>query len=165
MLVSHLPALPLGMEGHEELFEFKTRCVLERSDFLARMNRSLPDGFNILDLVLLEAGHPSLTEDIDMIVYSLDLSADIVKDAIERMEGSGCVDKILKKKIEDLFKIQLKENPLIQKISVDTDTNKLMMIFSHTEQKAPRPQDIIKALFPIENPVYIMVREKIILKT
>ena len=165
MLVSHLPALPLGMEGREELFEFKTRCVLERSDFLTRMNRSLPDGFKILDLVLLEAGHPSLTEDIDRIVYSLDLSADIVKDAIALIEGSGCVDKILKEKIEDLFKIQLKEDPLIQKISVDTDTNKLMMIFSYTEQKAPRPQDIIKALFPIENPVYIMVREKIILKT
>jgi len=165
MLISFLPALPLGMEGHAEWFEFKTDQVLDEPDFLLRMNKSLPDGFKILDLIPLEIDNPRLMDSVEGLIYSLDLNSGLVLDAVADMAGAEVEENSLTEKLMGLFEAKAKEDPLVQRVFWDPDGNKLKIIYFHSAQKAPRPQDLIKAILPIENPVYAMAREEIIIKT
>jgi hypothetical protein len=55
-------------------------------------------------------------------------------------------------------------NELIQEIKVDKEENKVIFILKFTYKKSIRPQDIAKDIFGIENPVYYMARERIVLK-
>jgi len=58
----------------------------------------------------------------------------------------------------------LHRNELIKEIKVDKAENKVIFILKFTYKKSIKPQDIAKEIFGIENPVYYMARERIVLK-
>ena len=55
-------------------------------------------------------------------------------------------------------------NELIKEIKVDKAENKVIFILKFTYNKSIKPQDMAKEIFGIENPVYYMARERIVLK-
>jgi hypothetical protein len=91
------PALPLGTEACREVLEFRAARRLEETEFLRRVNRSLPAGLRFSRLERLAAGSPSLANSIERLDYSLDwksagsgrvATAAALEEALQRFKGS-----------------------------------------------------------------------------
>lgn len=165
MQISHLPALPLGMEGKEEIFEFKMPQQVEKTNFLERINHSLPGGIEILDIIPVSQDHPALIQDIDRVVYSLDLNIPLVQDALEKLQKTKKNESSIEARLKNQFPDVLKTNNMLDSLFLDEKKKELKITFIFNSKKAPKPQDIVSALLPVQSPVYAMAREKIIMKS
>jgi len=144
------PALPLGMEARREVLEFRSGRRMEPWDFLARMNRSVPPGIRFSGLDLVEAGTPSLFKVIERLVYSLDRTSEAlgprrspreIKAALARFkEASPALD----------FRLAGK---------------RLVLLLPPDPVKGARAQDIVREVFGIEDPVHLLRRDAVVLKT
>jgi radical SAM family uncharacterized protein/radical SAM-linked protein len=168
MIVSYPPALPLGMEGKEEVIEFRSDCDLPCDKFAVHLNGFLPPGIRFSGLERLEWSALSLIDRIQNIVYSVDLSAEQVFDTLKNSElnmkethfdivenAEGRVDKY-KKDIGHVSMVQL---------SVNRNEKKLFLDITFDPKKIIRPQDVVSEIFGITNPVYDMARERIVFKS
>jgi radical SAM-linked protein len=168
MVLVFAPALPLGMEGKNEILEFKSVYEFSKDEFVSHVNAFVPSGFKVIDLEKIELNRPSLNNEIECLEYSLEMSQDIIKTMIQiniqKKENYGSTDcfEIMERQIKDYKAIH--RNELIQEIKVDKEENKVIFILKFTYKKSIRPQDIAKDIFGIENPVYYMARERIVLK-
>ncbi|MGB9894179.1 MAG: TIGR03936 family radical SAM-associated protein, partial [Candidatus Saccharicenans sp.] len=72
MLMSHGPALPLGLAARAEVMEFKARESLTPESFLARINSALPEGLKFIGIKKCPDSWPSLFQDLAALVYTLD---------------------------------------------------------------------------------------------
>ncbi|MFW6129225.1 MAG: TIGR03936 family radical SAM-associated protein, partial [Candidatus Aminicenantaceae bacterium] len=163
MILSFLPALPLGMEGKEEMLEFKSYYFFNKKKFLKRINKYLPSGLEFIDLEKIKKSKFTLNKNIKTFVYSLDLNNEEVKKAIGSVLGkeklfSPDYFEILDKRIEE-YLVQKKEE-VIEKIYIERKINKLFIHINFYQQKQIRPHEIVKDLLPIDNPVFSMAREK-----
>jgi len=157
MLVSYLPALPLGMEGKEECLEFKSQYLFENQELIRRLNKYAPRGIRFFKLRKLEDAELPLNKNIKTMVYSLDLGKREIRQALEAKEEKTIemlVDEFLSDKSE-----------YIEKIPLDKKKGKLFFYLKYSPQKSIRPQDIVKKIFEIENSVFFMARERIIFKS
>ncbi len=167
MSVSYPPALPLGMEGRAEVIEFRSDYDIPLNEFVTRVNAHLPPGIRFIKLERLERSDPSLIERIQALVYSLDLSADQV---IEALQSSRKVEKEIlsdaERYVESIVDGTIGDNGYEQKIdfSVDRQKHKLLLAIQFDKNKGVRPQDIVRDVIGLANPVYDMAREKIVLK-
>jgi len=50
MLITHGPALPLGMEAKAEVLEFKSPEIFSSSDFLNKIQPGMPEGLSFIGL-------------------------------------------------------------------------------------------------------------------
>ena len=162
MQMSLVPALPLGMTGNEESFEFKSFYDLDEKDFVSGLNRNVPPGILFLGLKIIEAGAPSLTERIAAMVYALDLNAEDIKKALDRWreekQWTGNDAEIAAILVRDYLTAKPE---LVKEIAIDRASNRVIIHIAFTPQKSLRPQDIVKHIFGLEHAVYIMSREKI----
>ncbi len=163
MVMSYLPALPLGMEGKSEVVEFKSRYLFSEGEFLARVNRSLPQGIQFLELKKMKSDWLSLNEEIETFVYSTDLKNRDIKSALEavceeRKISSSDSYKVVEQLVEDFLAKNASES--LEKIFVDRRKDKLFLHLKHFSYKTIRPQKIVEILFGIKNPVLAMAREK-----
>jgi len=71
MIISTLPALPLGMEGRGEVFEFFSWNVISEKNHLDRLNSLLPDGFRFVHIEEKKKHDPSLTDDLKVSFFPL----------------------------------------------------------------------------------------------
>jgi radical SAM-linked protein len=167
MIVSYPPALPLGMEGRAEVIEFKSDYDIPLDRFAKHINACLPPGIRFYRLERLEHMTPSLIESIQSLVYSLDLSSNQVKETLSKTHEShkkGQFD--VTQHVEVLVNKAIGENKIGSMIhfSVDSDQRQLLLDIKFNKQKLVRPQDIVREIVDIENPVYDMAREKIVFK-
>jgi hypothetical protein len=72
-LMSFGPALPLGMEGKAEFFEFKSKASLDSGTILERTNAAAPEGLGFHSVVPIPAGAPSWMERLRGATYIFDL--------------------------------------------------------------------------------------------
>ncbi len=157
MLVSYLPALPLGMEGKEECLEFKSQYLFENQELIRHLNKYAPRGIRFFKLRELEDAELPLNKNIKTMVYSLDLGKREMRQALEAKD---------EKTIETLIDEFLSDkSEYIEKISLDKKKGKLFFYLKYSPQKSIRPQDIVKKIFEIENSVFFMARERIIFKS
>ncbi len=168
MVLAFAPALPLGMEGKNEILEFRSVYEFSEDEFVLHVNAFVPSGFKVIDLERIELNRPSLNDEIEYLEYSLKMSQDLIKimiqENIQKKEDCDRTDcfEIMERKINN-YKAILR-NELIQEIKVDKAENKVIFILKFTYKKSIRVQDIAREIFGIENPVYYMARERIILK-
>ncbi|TET69040.1 MAG: TIGR03960 family B12-binding radical SAM protein [Candidatus Aminicenantes bacterium] len=166
MMISYLPALPLGMEGKAELLEFKSQYLFEEKEFISKINEFLPSGVKFLGLRRLEDFETSLNKEIKAMVYSVDLNNEEMKNALEaickEMNLSSSDSKIVKKLVDDFLKDS--KDSFIDRIRVDRKTEKLFITLKYTFQKGIRPHEIVEGIFRIKNPVFHMARERILLE-
>jgi len=166
MSISYLPALPLGMEGRAECFEFKSRFLFKEDEFISLMNSCLPSGIRILGLERREGIKSTLNKEIETLVYSVDLKSremmSAMRDQTERiLSDSDYYSRIEKRVKESLTKIHVES---IQEKAIDRKEGKLFLHLKHSLQKSIRPQEIVENIFGLKNPTFIMAREKIVFK-
>ena len=149
MLVSYGPALALGMEGREEPLEFRSAFIFDEKEFVGRMNRSLPEGIRVLNLLRLDAAAPALNRNLTGIVYSLDL-----KDP--GFEPAGV------KTVEALIAAYEPKKPEGVALALDWKKRKLFITIPVASGKSPRPQDIAQEMLGIKNAVYALTRERFV---
>lgn len=163
MLISTLPALPLGMEGRAEIIEFASYNDLLNPDQLIRLNSLLPEGFHFVFLEERPKNAPALTDEIKSIVYSFEMKDKQVEESVEQkiQEFRKSSGKI-KISIVDVLTAYLKEKkvPFIQ-VEFEEKLNRIIFELPFSPKKMIRSQDIISDLFNIPNPVYFMAREEV----
>ncbi len=165
MLISYPPALPLGMAGLAEWIEFKSRYLMTKDEFVARINPAMLEGIEFFNFHLEDESEPSMNKKIRAFVYSLDLLNKRVKEAVKSLtgrvrKGDRYFDQV-KKMTEDYVK-KIDEY-MLDSISVDEKEGKLLMMIKNPPQKGGKPQEIVASIFGLENPVFLMAREQIII--
>jgi radical SAM family uncharacterized protein/radical SAM-linked protein len=165
MLISHPPALPLGMEGKSEWVEFKSSFVFSEEEFLSRINPYLVEGVEFIGLNRLDETESPMNRRIKAFVYSLDLGDKKVMEAVKNLCASDNSDESYwdqLRKCAGIWTEKYKRETL-EKISVDEAERKLYLIIKNVPQKGEKPQEIIKSVFGLENPVFVMAREQFLL--
>lgn len=168
MLLSFSPALALGMEGWQEIMEFKSRFDYSPEEFLAAVNEKLPRGLEAIKLEKVAGDSSRLNKDIISLVYSLSFSdAAFQKALAERARndrGSGsaaaqfALDCVGRAGRQD-------ENEDAYRLEVDADQGKIYFTIMWGPGKRPRVQDLVQSLFGIEHPAFHLIREKIVLRS
>ncbi len=166
MSISYLPALPLGMEGRAECFEFKSRFLFKEDEFISLMNSCLPSGIRILGLERREGIKSTLNKEIETLVYSVDLKSREMMSAMRDQTERILSDSDYYSRIEKLVKESLTKthDESILEMAIDRKEGKLFLHLKHSLQKSIRPQEIVENIFGLKNPTFIMAREKIVFK-
>lgn len=159
MIISYLPALPLGMEGKFEVCEFKSSFLFSEKDFLSHVNKFLPKGIRFFKLIKLGSQQPSLTKDIKSLVYSVKWKSHEMKKALEAADNRRSINDLIFE-----FKRKFMAETLL-KLKFYKKQEKLFLYFRFSPQKIARPQEMIKKIFGLENSVYLMTREKVVFKS
>jgi radical SAM family uncharacterized protein/radical SAM-linked protein len=166
MRMSFVPALPLGMEGREEAFEFKSAFDFEEAEFVDALNRAVPPGIVFSRLERIAPGAPRLNDRLASMSYGLDLAAEEVRAAIdERRRERGALPASDADAVEALAAEALNpRDPLLTDIRVDRAEGRLVLTIAHTNGKPLRPQDVVERILGLKKAVYVLVREKIVYK-
>jgi len=167
MLISYPSAIPLGMGGKAECFEFKSNYLFTEEEFVPNVNKFLPSGIRFSGLKRLETLKPSLNKEIKTLIYSVDLNSREIKEALEAAAKEENISSLgYFEKVEMLIDNFLAESQdeFIEKIFVDRRNGKLYLYIKHSLQKNISSQEIVRNIFGIKNPVYAMTREKILFK-
>jgi len=164
MLITYAPALPLGMEGREECFEFRARLDLEAKAFVRRMNRYMSRGIRILRMSQLEAAALPLQQRIKQSVYSLNLSEREVMEAVDRRKeemGLAHLDSLefINRELSSLA--MSGQSPLLG-FSLHKGKKKLCLRVDSAAGRGWRSQDIVQKVLGVSRPVLAMTREKFI---
>ncbi len=166
MMISYLPALPLGMVGKDECLEFKSRNIFVEEEFLSRINNFLPEGIEFFKLKHLHDSEASINKRLKSFVYSLDLRAKRIVVAVENLIQDEKGRKEYYSAVKRLIDVCIEKNPedSLEEISIDGVNGKLYFHIRQNAGKYLRPQDFIREIFGIENPTFLITREKIVLK-
>jgi radical SAM family uncharacterized protein/radical SAM-linked protein len=148
---SYGPALPLGIEALREVLEFRSSRRIESRDFLARINRSVPPGLRFSALEPVETGSPSLHKSTERLVYSLDRHDEALS---PRLSG---------RELRAAFGRFLAEHPGVT-AELRLSGRRLILLLPPDSAKGGRAQDIVRALFGLEDPVFLMRRDAVVLK-
>lgn len=146
MDLSYGPALPLGMEGLREVLEFRSARVMEEADFLARVNKALPDGVRFSSLTRLDRSAPSLHDAMVKFVYSFDAG------------GLGRAD------LKPLLEGYRDSAPGAGNLEFDVRRRRVYLRMD-PPGRGPRPQDVVRAVLGIDDPAFLLRRDEIVLRT
>jgi radical SAM family uncharacterized protein/radical SAM-linked protein len=165
MQMSFVPALPLGMEGMDESFEFRSPSDMAENEFVSALNRNVPAGILFTALKKIDREAASLTERIQSMVYSLDMTAEKVQEALRatgRGDGEGHRDPwaVAENRVQGYL---LNKNDWVESVRLDAERQKLILRLRFTTDKSIRPQDLAAQIFDLKEAVSMMIREKIIL--
>jgi radical SAM family uncharacterized protein/radical SAM-linked protein len=159
MRMSFLPPLALGMEGRDERLEFKTRSPLNAAVSLEALISCAPEGLRFLRLELLDKETPPLSRRLRGLVYGVDLGNPAVREALGGIsEAELPIGETIRRKIEG--GVLPDGGP---KIEADASGNRLILTYDFNPQKAPRPQEVVSALFGVADPAYVIVRDLVVL--
>ncbi len=167
MIISYIPALPLGMEGKREALEFKSLYLFQEKQFITHLNANLPSGIKFLELRRLDEKTPGLNQDLGRLVYSIDLNAPEMKRVLEikdqKKDYSSQEWERIEKQIEATLHKNKESDP--EEVFVDKKSGKLLLCFNYSAQKGIRPRQIVENAFGIKNPVFMMTREAALFKS
>jgi hypothetical protein len=146
------PALPLGMEALKEVLEFRSERRIEPQDFLARINKSVPPGIRFSGLDELEAGAPSLHKVMGGLVYSLDRTSEALGRGWSVREIKSALDRFT----------GLHDAAAVPELRFAG--RRLVLRLPAEPGKGARAQDIVGGIFGIEDPVFLIRRDEVLLK-
>jgi len=164
MLISYAPALPLGMEGKAECFEFKSSFDFDEKAFVSHINKYTGSGVRIVRIRKVPEKDLPLNTKIKQIVYSLDLNKKEVEEALvnkKREKGSSHREALEFLEAELAAFVSSQPATGIEFL-VDRKKKKLFLCLPGLPQGGLRPQDIISLVLGLAHPVYAMTRERFI---
>lgn len=167
MLITYPPALPLGMEGDNECFEFLSQHLLRESEFKDRVNAFLPEGIRINGLMKMENLKPSLNEEIESLIYSLDLEN---KDVREAVKTAVHKKKLSLSEYFQIVQIMVEKvlsetkNEKIKEFDVDRRKKRLILHLKHSPEKNISAVKIVEKVLQMRNSAFAMTRDKILFK-
>ncbi|MCP2520290.1 TIGR03960 family B12-binding radical SAM protein [SCandidatus Aminicenantes bacterium Aminicenantia_JdfR_composite] len=160
MLISYCPALPLGMEGKREILEFNTDYSFNEDEFLDRINKFFPEGIRFLSIKEISSEN-RMANSLKGFLYSLKINDELISALYkvkEERNWRGLSITNIHKKLAQIIKSEIN---LIDEIIIDEDK-----VFFYVIYKKERPlkiQELIKKYYLIENPIFLITREKIFL--
>jgi radical SAM family uncharacterized protein/radical SAM-linked protein len=164
MLVSYGPALALGMEGKEEVLEFRSPRPFDEEKFVRRLNRRVRPGIRIKRLTRVEAAAPPLSERIRAMLFSIGLGDPDVRCALEARKaaaGNAAADDL--EFVRREIAASLGDTVLSSiRLTVDKKKGKLLMELPVLTGKGARPQDIVAAVFGLDTAAFYLTREKFV---
>ena len=163
MLMAFVPALPLGMEGREESFEFKTAFEYEELEFVEALNRCVPPGIVFSGLKRIEASAPKLNDRLAALVYSFDLGTEPVREALNEKRR----ERELPGRDEDAAELLVREHlpakdELLEDLHIEPAAGRVEFTIAYSSARSLRPQDVVETVFGLKKAVYVLVREKIV---
>ncbi|UCE43295.1 MAG: TIGR03960 family B12-binding radical SAM protein [Candidatus Aminicenantes bacterium] len=166
MLISHPPALPLGMEGKAEWVEFKSPFAFSEEEFISRINPYLVEGVEFIGLSRLDKTESPMNRKTKAFVYSVDLGDKKVMEAVKNLNLSENVCENYWNQVKKCTDVYAEKNKgeTLEKIYVDEADKKLFLIIKNVSQKGEKPQDIVSSVLGLENPVFAMAREQFLLE-
>jgi len=165
---SYGPALPLGMEGLREVLEFKAAFRLDARQFLARTNRSLPAGIRFVRLDSLGPGEPSLHNAVEGLAYSLDWKGEDFRLAWRESRPAGEAGRErgpALSEIKQRLAAYKADKPEASCVQIDFKGKEVFLLLPPSPKKGLRPQDIVADALGIPNPVFLLRREEVVLKS
>jgi radical SAM family uncharacterized protein len=147
------PALPLGMEALKEVLEFRSGRRIEAKEFLARVNRSVPPGIRFSGLERVEDGAPSFHNAMDKLVYSLD----------RKGEALGKPRRTARDLRTALGRFNEAHGGAAAELRLAG--HRLVLTLPPDPAKGARVQDIVREVFGIDDPVFLIRRDSVALKT
>ena len=145
------PALPLGMEAMKEVLEFRSDRRIESRDFLARINRSVPPGIRFSGLEVLDAGAPSLHKLMDKLVYSIDRKSEALGPPRSARELKIALGRF-------------KTAHAGAEADLEFAGGRLVLLLPPDPAKGARVQDIVREILGVEEPVFLIRRDRIAVK-
>jgi hypothetical protein len=140
------------MEAKREVLEFRSGRRLEAGEFLARVNKSLPPGIKFSSLEEVGPASPSLHNAMERLVYSLDWKTV----ALGRAWSAGDLKLALGR---------FKESPSSSSaLDFRLAGRRLFLLLPPLPARGLRAQDIVRAVFGIEDPVFLIRRDDIVLE-
>ena len=151
MDLAYGPALPLGMEALAEVVEFRSERRLEAREFLRRLNASVPPGLRFSALSEIAPGAPSLHKATLGLIYSLD-----------RTDPELGPKRSAKDLRASLARFREAHGPA----SVDFRFagRRLVLCLPPDPAKGARAQDIVREIFGVEDPVFLIRRDAVALE-
>ncbi len=146
------PALPLGMEARREVLEFRSGRRIEASDFLRRVNRNLPSGIRFTALERVAAGSPSLSTAISGLVYSIDWKGGSVGRAWTATELRAALGRARE------------GGPEGPGPEFALRGRRLVLTLPPVPARGSRAQDIVQRIFGVENAVFFIRRDEVLLR-
>jgi radical SAM family uncharacterized protein/radical SAM-linked protein len=163
MLMSYVPALPLGMEGREEAFEFKSAYAYGEEEFVAALNRAVPPGISFSALKTIDPSALRLNDRLSAMAYSFALDAPGVAEALAAKRG----ERGLAGDDADTAELLVREHltaksEMLRELRVDREAGRVVFTIAHTSGKPLRPQDVAESVFGVSRAVHVLVRERIL---
>lgn len=169
MAFSYVPALPLGMEGKAEVFEFKSRCIFPEDEFISLLNSFLPEGVTFFEIKRVSPEVPSLEKSIQRMTYSVDLKSPEILEAVEaarqQSELQNAESHTLVQRMMSEFLAEGEESESVEGIFLDREKDRLYFDLKHPHRKHFRAQDIVGKIFGISQTqsVFTITRERIVI--
>jgi radical SAM family uncharacterized protein len=148
---SYGPALPLGMEALKEVLEFRSERAIAEAEFLRRVNKSCPVGIRFSGLRLVEPGAPSLHATTEKLVYSLDRTSPALGARRGAREIRAALDRA-------------RAGPGSPSPQVRFAGRRLILTLPPEPGKGARAQDIVGDVFGVEDPVFLIRRDAVVLR-
>ncbi|MDI6844533.1 MAG: TIGR03960 family B12-binding radical SAM protein [Candidatus Saccharicenans sp.] len=152
MLITHGPALPLGMQAKAEAMEFRALEIIEPDDFLKEINACLPEGLRFRGLMSCFSSCRPLIQDIAQTVYSLDLS-DPEAPSPEELQKRLAPESL--EQLSHLYQEKVRAE-------INHDGNKLWLFIDFHPEKPVRVQEVVENLLGWQNAVYALTREYLV---
>ncbi len=146
--------LPLGMESVAEYLDIQLDSKLEPEEIKTRLNKTMPIGMEILNVVEMEEGQKSGASIVESGDYKITLDKSISKEDIEKFlaQDEILVEKISKKRGKEVLKtVDIKEDILDLKISNDKE---LLATISTGSAKNLKPEVLINSIYNFLNLPY-----------
>ena len=146
--------LPLGMESVAEYLDIQLDSKLEPEEIKTRLNKTMPIGMEILNVVEMEEGQKSGASIVESGDYKITLDKSISKEDIEKFlaQDEILVEKISKKRGKEVLKtVDIKEDILDLKISNDKE---LLATISTGSAKNLKPEVLINRIYNFLNLPY-----------
>jgi radical SAM family uncharacterized protein/radical SAM-linked protein len=151
MLISHGPALPLGARAKAEILEFQSYEELKGEEFLERINACLPPGIRFSGLKKCTQLDRPIFQDIEEVVYSLDLKDPIFSGRAPEQDRPEETLKAVPEEYQG-------------KVRIKRENNQLLFFVKFEAQKPVRIQEVIEKMFGVKNSVYALTREYLVFK-
>ncbi|MBU4330389.1 MAG: TIGR03960 family B12-binding radical SAM protein [Acidobacteria bacterium] len=164
MLMTHPPALPLGMEGKRELFEFRSEYLFDLDSIRDGLNAVLPNGFQVIGIHPYSLKDKIFPDRLKGFDYSLDLFSGFpVPTLLSETSDSLSAGKLKNEILEKLEQAVPLYPGLIRIEASPDEKTRLLFSWQCEGDRAPRPQEMVENVLGIRHAVYAMARERIIL--
>lgn len=160
------PALPLGAEALKEVLEFRAARRLDEREFLARVNKSLPGGIRFSSLEAVGPSAPSLFNAMERLAYSVDWRAGELAAAWQAKSGpdGGPPPPLTAAALKAAIVRFKGSRPEAAALGFGVRGRRLRLEMPPTPAKGLRVQDVVREVFGVEDPVFLIRRDAVAMK-
>jgi radical SAM family uncharacterized protein len=165
MRLAFPPPLPLGMEGRQEIFEFRAGTDLETGECVEALNRHAPPGLRFIGLEKIPPDLPPLHRRILAVDYSLRLDDECVRAAIERLRAErGRPEASAADILGELAAASTGSGLGVpEKIAEASTEARVLMRYPFDPARPPRPQDFVGRALDLPHASHVLIRERFVL--